>query len=125
MNNFEYSHNTGSYPGSVGEFSAFVVDLRSQFSGRRQYQTKWVLLAATSALCYVRRTAFVHLIQYGYQEGGSLARASLGACHHVSLPHDYRNRVLLYRCGSIVASHRDVAADNLSQLYFLKLKRKY
>lgn len=116
-------HDARSDARSVGELLALVVDLGGQFSGRCQHQTEWVLFATAAAVRrYVRRSAFVHLIQDRHQEGGRFAAAGLRARHHVAMRHDYRDGVLLDRRRRVVTGQRDVRPNYLCQLYFLKLE---
>lgn len=43
-----------------------------------------------------RGALLVHLVEDGHQEGSGLARASLGARHHVTVSKDDRDRIFLH-----------------------------
>lgn len=110
--NLGYLHNAWAHARSVRKFLGLVVDLSGQLAGGCQHESKRILLAsAVRALASRRcgsRTAFEDLIQYGNQEGGSLARASLSARHHVAATQNDGDGIFLDWSWLVVACQGDV-----------------
>lgn len=67
---------------------------------------------------------FVHLIEYGHEEGRRLARAGLRARHHVPVRENYRDRVLLHRGRLVVAGESYVRTSYFRQVNLLELSTK-
>lgn len=110
---------------SVGELARLIVDLRSELAGGRQHQTQRILLAPTTCTWgHGWRSALVNLIKNRHEESGRLARASLGASHHVATTDDDRYSVFLHRGRLVVTGQINAVLDYLCQLNLLKLRNK-
>lgn len=109
-----------SDPGSVGELSGLVVDLRNKLTSGSEDQRGGVGLALSAKLSGGiggdrRRTVEVGLRKNGEKETTSLSGTSLSTSHEITAAHDNGNRVLLDGGGDLVVGEFDVAAEVLIQ----------
>lgn len=109
-----------SDPGSVGELSGLIVDLRNKLTGGGEDQRGGVGLALTTKLSRGiggdrRRTVDEGLRKDGEEETTSLSGTSLSASHEITAAHDNGDGVLLDGGGDLVVGELDVAAEVLIQ----------
>lgn len=108
----------GSDPRSVSELSGFLVNLRNQFTSRREDQRGRVDLSSRRVRvgCVVNgrrgRSGLEQGVQDGEQETTGLSGTSLGTCHQISVVGDDGDRVLLNRSRRGVVRELDVVEQN-------------
>ncbi|VUC19933.1 unnamed protein product, partial [Clonostachys rosea] len=114
--------DAGSNPGSVGEFARLIINLRNEFSGRGENQRSRVGLALASETTTAtgrgrdrRRSVQEGLRKDREEETTSFTGTSLGTGHQITATRDNGDGVLLDRCGDLVVSELDVAAQMLIQ----------
>lgn len=121
--------NARADPGAVGELARLFVNLRDQLTGGSQNEGGRVCLAlaaelSSSASGSRRRTVEESLGENGEEETTSLSRTSLGTSHEITTAGNDRDGVLLNRCGDLVTSKLDVAAQMLIERGSGKLENR-
>jgi hypothetical protein len=113
-------NDTRSNPRTVGELAGLIEDLRDKLTGGSENQRGGVSLALTTKLTggisrHGRRTVEESLRENREQETTSLSGTGLGTSHQITTVANDGDRVFLDRCGDLVVSELDVAAQMLIQ----------